>query len=130
MVECKAVINDPKDGKSYKVDIKQHHLNALMGKKIGEEIDGIYVGLPSYRLKISGGSDRDGFPMRKDLPGRGRRRLLLTETLGFHPKKEGMRKKKSVCGNEIGQNTVQVNMKIIKAGSRPVKELLEASKQE
>src|SRR5207245_648479 len=69
MAEFKAVIADPKSGKAYKKDITGHYANALIGKKIGEDLDGLYVGLPGYKLQITGGSDKDGFPMRSDLPG-------------------------------------------------------------
>ncbi|HYR81151.1 MAG TPA: S6e family ribosomal protein, partial [Thermoplasmata archaeon] len=46
MAEFKAVIADPKSGKAYKKDITGHYANALIGKKIGEDLDGLYVGLP------------------------------------------------------------------------------------
>src|SRR2546429_8655976 len=78
MAEFKAVIADPKTGKAYKKDISGHYANALIGKKIGEDLDGLYVSLPSYKLQITGGSDKDGFPMRSDLPGPRRERLLVS----------------------------------------------------
>ncbi len=83
MAEFKAVIADPKTGKAYKRDISGHYANALIGKKIGEDLDGLYVGLPGYKLQITGGSDKDGFPMRSDLPGPRRKRLLLSGGVGF-----------------------------------------------
>ena len=85
MVEFKAVINDAKSGKSHNVAVTGHHANSLIGKSIGEVVDGIFVGLPGYKLKITGGTDKNGTPMRKDLPGNKRRRILLSESLGFHP---------------------------------------------
>src|SRR5207249_4139387 len=66
LAEFKAVIADPKDGKSYKRDITGHYANALIGKKLGDDLDGLYVGLPGYKLQITGGSDKDGFPMRTE----------------------------------------------------------------
>ena len=57
MVEFKAIINDVKTGKSYNVTVSGHHANSLIGKNVGEIIDGIFVGLPGYKLKITGGSD-------------------------------------------------------------------------
>src|SRR5437867_994511 len=83
MAEFKAVIADPKTGKAYKKDITGHYANALIGKKIGEDLDGLYVGLPGYKLQITGGSDKDGFPMRSDLPGPRRKRLLVSGGLGY-----------------------------------------------
>ena len=89
MVEFKVVVNDPKDGKSYSVAVSGHHANSLIGKKISDEVDGIFVSLPGYKLQITGGTDKDGFPMRHDIPGTSRRRLLLSKGLGYHPSENG-----------------------------------------
>src|SRR5437899_10419895 len=85
LAKFKAVIADPKSGKSYKRDITGHYANALIGKKIGEDLDGLYVGLPGYKLQITGGSDKAGLPMRRDTHGPRRKRLLPRRGVGFHP---------------------------------------------
>ncbi|MEM0492933.1 MAG: 30S ribosomal protein S6e [Candidatus Thermoplasmatota archaeon] len=128
MAEFKVVVNNGK-GKSYPVTVTGHHANSLIGKKIGDEIDGIYVSLPGYKLKITGGTDKDGIPMRSDIPGSIRRRLLLSFSKGYRPKEEGKRKKKSVRGNTIGQDIVQINMRVIKEGSQPIDQILKIEKQ-
>jgi len=38
---------------------------ALNGLVIGDEFDGAIVGLDGYTLKITGGSDKNGFTMKK-----------------------------------------------------------------
>src|SRR2546422_719678 len=91
MAEFKAVIADPKSGKAYKKDITGHYANALIGKKIGEDLDGLYVGLPGYKLQITGGSDKDGFPMRAALPGPRRKGLPLSGGVAVHPGPPAMR---------------------------------------
>ncbi len=122
MASFKIVINDT-DGKSYNFEVTGHHANNLMGKKIGDQIDGINANLPGYKLQITGGSDKAGFPMRADVEGSQRRRLLLTEGIGFHPKDyPGKRKRVSVRGNRVSADIVQVNMKVAKAGTKPVAE--------
>jgi len=103
MVEFKIVVNDTKDGKAHNVQISGHHANSLIGKKIGDEVDGIFISLPGYKLEITGGTDKNGFTMRRDFPGVGRRKLLLSKGLGFNSKEKGLRKKKSVRGNTINQ---------------------------
>src|SRR3989449_8645701 len=95
MAEFKAVIADPKTGKAYKKDITGHYANALIGKKIGEDLDGLYVGLPGYKLQITGGSDKNGFPQGADPPGPRRERLLLRRGGGFQPARPGQRKEKA-----------------------------------
>ena len=124
MADFKAVINDPKDGMSYQTPVAGHHANSLIGKKIGDVIDGIFVGLPGYKLKITGGSDKDGFPMRKDLPGPRRKKLLVTKGIGFQPDKGGLRKKKTMRGNTVAPDTLQINLLITAHGLKPVAELI------
>jgi small subunit ribosomal protein S6e len=126
MVEFKVVVNDVKVGKSYNIPVSGHHANSLIGKKIGDEVDGIFVSLPGYKLQITGGTDKDGFPMREDLPGTIRRRLLLSKSQGYNPLEHGKRIKKSVRGNTINQDIVQINMKITKHSAKPIEQLVKA----
>ena len=130
MVEFKVVVNDTKNGKSHQVQVSGHHANSLIGKKIGDEVDGIFISLPGYKLQITGGADKDGFAMRRDLPGVGRRRLLLSKSQGFKPKERGIRKKKSVKGNTINQDIVQINMKVVKYSSKPIEKLINVEKKD
>jgi len=129
MVEFKIVVNDTKTGKSHNILVSGHHANSLIGKKINDEVDGIFVSLPGYKLQITGGTDKNGFPMRKDLSGTTRRRLLLSESLGFKPKDSGVRKKKSVRGNTINQEVVQINMKVVKHSSRPIESIIKVEEK-
>jgi len=129
MVEFKVVVNDIKNGKSHQVQVSGHHANSLIGKNIGDEVDGIFISLPGYKLKVTGGTDKNGFTMRKDFPGVGRRRLLLSKSQGFRPKERGLRKKKSVRGNTINQDVVQINMKVTKYSSKPIEKLINVEKK-
>ena len=124
MVDFKAIINDVKTGKSYNVAVSGHHANSLIGKNVGEIIDGIFVGLPGYKLKITGGSDGNGTPMRKDLPGNKRRMLLMSESLGFHEKYPGQRKRVAVRGATISSAIVQINMAVAEYGPKSIEECL------
>ncbi|MFO8077655.1 MAG: 30S ribosomal protein S6e [Thermoplasmatota archaeon] len=130
MVEFKVVVNDIKNGKSHQVQVSGHHANSLIGKKIGDDVDGIFISLPGYKLQITGGTDKDGFPMRKDLPGIRRRRILVSKSLGFNAKEGGLRRKKSLRGNTISTDLVQINMKVTKYSSKPIDQLLSSDKDE
>jgi small subunit ribosomal protein S6e len=121
------VIGDPKTKKTYQKEVAGHHANSLLGRKIGDEIDGIFLGLPGYRLKITGGSDQDGFCMRPEIPGTGRKQIIATYGKGFHPKKKGLRKKVTFCGNTVSPSIVQLNMKVVGYGPRPIDEMMAAS---
>ncbi|MGC8645519.1 MAG: 30S ribosomal protein S6e [Thermoplasmata archaeon] len=112
MVTMRAVVSTP-DGKSRQVEVPEDRQNALFGKKIGDVIDGAFIGFSNVKLKITGGSDKDGFPMRADFPGMRRKRVLLTGGVGFHPKRDGIRKKKNIRGNTISDDISLVNFVVV-----------------
>lgn len=123
MVEFKVVISDPKTGKAYQKVVSGANANKLIEKQIGDIINGTLVDLPpDYELQITGGSDKDGFPMRPDLPGTGRKRILLSGGVGYNPKEKGVRKRKTVRGRVISADIVQINMKVVKHGKIPLEE--------
>lgn len=125
MAEFEVVISDPKDGNSYQSKVDGQHANRLIGKKIGGEVDGIFVGLPGYKLEVTGGSDIDGFPMKKNIPGTGRKRILAKGGVGFKSKKGGKKKKKTFRGNTVSDEINQINLKVIEHGPKKIPELLE-----
>ena len=124
MAEFKTIIADPKSKMAYQKVLSEEKSNALVGKYIGEEIDGIFLDLPGYRLKITGGSDGSGVPMRGDISGNHRRRLLLTDSVGFTPVKDGQRKRKLIRGKNLSGDISQINLKIIVYGPKSIEVLL------
>jgi small subunit ribosomal protein S6e len=129
MVEFKAVIADTKNGKSFNTVVSGQHANRLLGMKIGDEFDGLFVSLPGYKLKITGGSDKDGFPMRRDLPGQQRKKVVLAGGVGFHPQNDGQRRRKHLRGNTISADIIQINMKVTSYGPRPIEEQLKQEEE-
>jgi len=113
MAKFKLVISDPETGKSSVVEVEGSRAVPLIGKRIGETIDGAFIGLHGHKLMITGGSDKDGFPMRPDVHGGVRTRIILSGGVGFKPQRRGERRRKTVRGNIITEDIVQVNMKII-----------------
>jgi small subunit ribosomal protein S6e len=120
----KFVVSDPEKRLSYQVEVEQEKAMGLIGKKIGDEFNGDIIGLPGYVLKITGGSDKDGFPMHPDVEGIGRKRILLAGPPGFHPRLKGERRRKTVRGNTISEDIVQINCKVVKKGEKPLEELV------
>lgn len=108
------IIVSYQDGKTIQKEVKDKQAEPLFGLKIGEEFNGETIGLSGHVLKITGGSDKDGFPMRQDLDGNRRVKLLLSKSVGFRPVEQGERRKKRVRGNTINEDTVQINTKVIK----------------
>ena len=124
MVEFKVVLSDTKTGRSYNLAVTGGAAGSFVGKKIGDEVDGGPVGLAGYRMRITGGTDRVGTPARKDLPGMARRKVLLSGGKGHHPVHEGERRRKSVRGNEITGDFVQINAVVSAWGEKPLAEQL------
>lgn len=129
MVEFKASVADPETGKCYSVLLTKHKASTFIGKEIGDTLDGIFAGLPGYKLTITGGTDEAGFPMRKDIQGGERKKVLLTGGIGFHPLRGGHRKKKMISGRKVSQNIVQLNFKITQRGAKPVEEILKVEEE-
>ncbi len=135
MVEFKLVISDPKAKKAYQVELKSPDADRLIGKKIGEIIKGELINLAGFEFKITGGSDKQGFPMRADVHGTKRVRILLGNGPGIKVKRKGERKRKSIRGNQIADDIAQINLKVVKEGSKRLgivlgKETEESSKEE
>jgi small subunit ribosomal protein S6e len=124
MAEFKVVVADPKTGRAYNVNASGGVAGALVGKKIGDEMDAGSLGLSGYKVTITGGSDRTGTPANKSLPGAGRKKLLVAKgTTGYHPKMEGQRRRKTLRSKEITADFVQVNAKITAYGDKALEEI-------
>ncbi|MPW39585.1 30S ribosomal protein S6e [Thermococcus sp. 101 C5] len=124
MATFKLVISDPKSGIAKQVEITGAEAEKLIGLRIGDEIEAKELGLnlseifgseipADVKLKITGGTDKDGFPMRPDVHGPRRVRILLSRGPGFRPQEKGERRKKTVRGNTISPEIVQINVKIV-----------------
>jgi small subunit ribosomal protein S6e len=120
MAEFKLTIGNPKNGKSYKREVKDSEAKAFIGKKIGDAIKGDLFNMAGYEFKITGGSDYCGFPMRKDVLGMGRKKILAVSGVGMKKAAKGIRQRKTVCGNTIHEKIAQVNLLITVEGKAPL----------
>lgn len=120
----KLVISDPEEGKAIQYELDDAKTNALVGKRVGEIVEGDVLGLPGYKLKITGGSDKSGFPIRPDVHGSGKKRILIRGAPGFRPKRKGIAKRKTVRGSELSPDISQVNVRVEEKGSTPIEELI------
>ena len=143
--EFVAVINDTdpaNGGRSYSLKISGSNYNQFLGKKIGDVVDGIFVGegestLSGYKLQICGGSDKTGTPMRSDLSGGTRKAVLVSVSTGYKGhklvnkngkryryKEDGLRKRRNFRGNTITNDTRQLNLKVVEAGNKSLGDIL------
>ncbi len=126
MADYRLTISDPESKSTYKMEVSGAKANKLLGLGIGDSLEGEAIGLDDYTLLITGGSDKDGVAMRRDLPGTIRKRLLLSSGVGYHPRSEGIRRRKSVRGRVISADTGQINFVVAKSGKKPLGEILKA----
>ncbi len=112
--------------KSHQMEVEAAESKKLNGLTIGEEFDATLVGLAGYKLKITGGSDKNGFPMKKDVDGSRRIKSLLAGGIGFNPKRDGQRRRKTVRGNTVSDDIVQINTVVTQKGEKEINEILES----
>ena len=124
----KIVINNKE--KSYQAEVPKDKEIQLYGMKVGDTIDGSIVGAGGYMLEIRGGSDSDGFPMRSDLPGTGKRKIILKSAPGYRIKRKGMIKRKTIHGNTVSEMIAQLNTKVIESGPTSLEELFPKKEKE
>ncbi|WP_069807231.1 30S ribosomal protein S6e [Vulcanisaeta thermophila] len=121
MPTFKLVLSDPMSGKAKQLEIKDPISQRLIGLRIGDEVDAsiikdVFELPPGFKIRITGGSGFDGAPMIPTLEGPVKKFLIMTEGVGYHPPKHGMRKRKLVRGNTISDQIVQVNAVIVYPG--------------
>jgi small subunit ribosomal protein S6e len=123
------VISETTSGKSYQAELPKEKEANIVGKKIGDELDGNLVGAAGYTLQLTGGSDDSGFPMREEVYGAVKKTILSSDGTGFHAKRHGERKRVYVRGNTYSSEIVQVNTKVIKAGTTPLDQLFKKEEE-
>lgn len=109
MANFKLTVSDNK-GKSITKELKDTEGNPLLGLQIGNETDAAIIGLAG-KLKITGGSDKSGVPMRSDIHGASRKYVLLSKGIGLQDAGKGERVRKLIRGNTISEEIYQLNCK-------------------
>ncbi len=125
----KVVISDPKTGKSYQREIKDEGAKKLRKMMLGDELDGSVLGLTGYKLKVTGGSDKCGFPMKKGIKDITRPKVLMVGGVGYRPSRD-VKRRKRVRGERVFDDIVQINAKVTEWGSKSIEETLGIPKEE
>lgn len=118
----KIVVSDPKTGRSKGMDVAADATVVLVGRKIGDAIEGSAFGMGGYKLKISGGSDTSGFPLNRSIQGTGKVKIM--KMIAKSGKEKGQYRRESVRGGIIAADTAQVNMSITEYGDKPIDEVI------
>ncbi len=129
MAKFKVIVSDPQTGTSKVIELEEARAAPFIGRKIGEVMDGAAVDMPSTKVQIMGGSDKDGVPMKPNVHGGVRRKVVLGGGVGFKAKKSGERRRKAVRGNILTDEIVQINMKLVDQPAKPKEAKAEAKPQ-
>jgi small subunit ribosomal protein S6e len=127
MAKFKVIVSDPEDGKSSVVELEESRAAPFVGRKIGETVDGTVLGLSGHKVVITGGSDKSGFPMRPDVHGGIKKKILLGRGVGFKPSQKSIRRRKTIRGNIITDDIAQINVRIAEKPAKKPKKTEEKS---
>jgi len=113
-------ISYPANGSQKLIEIEdERKLRPFMEKRMGAEVPGDALGdeFKGYLFKITGGNDKQGFPMKQGVLVPTRVKLLLSDGHScYRPRRTGERKRKSVRGAITGHDLSVLSLSIIKQG--------------
>jgi small subunit ribosomal protein S6e len=114
MAKFKLIISDPTSGKSTASEVEGARAQALIGRSLGEVIDGSALGIAQGRVEMTGGCDKNGIPMRADVHGGVKKYIVLSSGPGFRSTRHGERRRKLVRGRTVTDETYQINFTLRK----------------
>ena len=109
MAQFKLTISD-KNGKTIAQELKDKTAQPLLGTKVGNILDSSIIGVAGGKLKITGGSDKSGTPMRPDVHGGVKKYVLLPTGVG---NRSEARIRKLVRGNMVTEEIYQLNSVLV-----------------
>ena len=113
-------ISNPSTGAQKVLEIDdERKLREFFDKRMNQEVDGAVLGdeFAGYIFKISGGNDKQGFPMKQGVMTTKRVRLLLKKGSScYRQRRKGERKRKSVRGCIVSSDIQVLNLVVVKKG--------------
>lgn len=105
-------------------------LRIFYDKRIGQEVDASPIGdeWKGYMFRITGGNDKQGFPMKQGVLTNKRVRLLLDKnSTCYRPRKDGERRRKSVRGCIVDSQLSVLALLVVKKGDNDIAGLTDTS---
>jgi len=113
-------ISYPANGSQKLIEVDdERRLRAFMEKRMGTEVPGDTLGdeYRGYLFKITGGNDKQGFPMKQGVLLPNRVKLLLSDGHScYRARRTGERRRKSVRGAITGLDLAVLALSIVKQG--------------
>jgi len=123
-VEMKINLSYPATGCQKLIEINDElKVRPYYEKRMGQEVEGDTLGdeFKGYVLRITGGNDKQGFPMKQGVLTNQRVRLLLSKGHScYRPRRKGERKRKSVRGCVVDGNLAVLAMSVVKKGDAEI----------
>ncbi|EZG61134.1 40S ribosomal protein S6 [Gregarina niphandrodes] len=120
-------VSSPEHGKVVTVDIDDEKLLLpFYEKRIGAEVPADTLGdqWKGYVLRVTGGNDKQGFPMMQGVLTNHRVRLLLRKGMPcFRERRKGAARRKSVRGCIVASDLSALNLTIAKKGDNVIENL-------
>ena len=130
MAEFQVVVGDPDTGNSYQFTVEGKEANRLIGKEIGDEVEGKLIGLDGYTLLLTGGSDIIGRELNKEIKGSAPRKILITDkSVHKNSLRSGERKRIIVRGREISEQTSQINTVVSSKGKISIEDIVNSTEE-
>ncbi|KHJ92460.1 ribosomal protein S6e [Oesophagostomum dentatum] len=118
---------NPATGQQKLVEVDdEKKLRIFYDKRMAQEveIDSLGEEWKGYIVRITGGNDKQGFPMKQGVLTNGRVRLLLSKGDScYRPRKAGERKRKSVRGCIVDANLSVLSLVVVKKGDQDIEGL-------
>ena len=108
----------------------EKRLQNLYERRVAQEVDGSILGeeFEGYILRISGGNDKQGFPMRQGVLTNTRVRILCKKGhKAYRQRRAGERKRKSVRGCIVGHDIAVLNLVVTQQGEKQIPGLTDDS---
>jgi len=125
-------IANPSTGCQKLVEIEdERKINVLIDKRMSNEVPGDSFGdeFKGYVFKITGGNDKQGFPMKQGILTSQRVRLLFSKGHScYRPRRAGERRRKSVRGCIVSNDMSVISLVVVKKGDQEIPGLTDTTK--
>jgi len=115
--------------KTIQID-EEKQVSSFFDKRMSQEVEGDVLGdeFKGYILRISGGNDKQGFPMKQGILCNHRVRLLMKGGTCYKPRRSGERRRKSVRGCIVNHDISVLALVVVKKGEKEIAGLTDSTK--
>eukprot|EP01066_Platyproteum_vivax_P016118 Platyproteum_vivax@DN7023_c0_g1_i2.p1 len=125
-------ISNPPTGQQKTIEVDDDRkILPFIDRRMGQDVSADALGdeFKGYVFRITGGNDKQGFPMKQGVLLNHRVRLLLDKNHNcYRPRRKGERKRKSIRGCIVGHDLAVIALAIVKKGTDDIPGLTDEMK--